>query len=91
MSSMNNIYSNGSSPMNDSNMSNELVNGRQKRKSIKQIDGSSSPQLKKKVLSHVIATNSKTNRTSSNNKVTLVKQQVEQTTKVEDLAFSVRL
>jgi len=88
MSSINNIYSNGSSPMNDSNISNELLNGRQKRKIIKQTDGSSSPQLKKKVLSNVIATNSKTNRTSSNNKVTLVKQQqVEQTTKVEDLAF----
>jgi hypothetical protein len=85
VSSINNIYSNGSSPMNDSNISNELLNGRQKRKSIKQTDGSSSPQLKKKVLSNVIATNSKTNRTNSNNKVTLVKQQVEQTTKVEDL------
>jgi hypothetical protein len=80
--SMNNIYSNNSLSINDSNVSNELTNGRQKRKSIKQIDGSSSPQLKKKILSNVPTTNSKTNRTNSNNKINVNKQQVEQTMKV---------
>jgi hypothetical protein len=82
ISSMNNSYSNGLSAVNEPNPSNDLSNGRQKRKSIKHTDGSSSPQLKKKNLSIVSTTNSKTNRTNSNNKVTVVKQQVEQTTKV---------
>jgi len=68
--------------MNYSNVTNELTNGRQKRKSIKQTDGSSSPQLKKKISSNVTTTNSKTNRTNSNNKVNVTKQQIEQTTKV---------
>jgi hypothetical protein len=76
LSSMNNIYSNNSSS--SINESNELTNGRQKRKSIKQTDGSSSPQLKRKTISNV----TKTNRTSSNNKTTIVKQQAEQTIKV---------
>ncbi|CAF0785522.1 unnamed protein product [Adineta steineri] len=84
ISSINNIYSNGSSSMNDSNTTNELVNGRQKRKSIKHIDDSVSPQSKKKVSSNVTTINTKTTRTSSNNKVTVVKQQIEQTTKTND-------
>jgi hypothetical protein len=70
------------SSVNDSNVSNDLSNGRQKRKSIKQTDGSSSPQLKKKVISNIVTTNSKTSRMSLNNKLTSVKQQIEQTTKV---------
>jgi hypothetical protein len=82
VSSMNNIYSNGLSSMNESNTSNELPNGRQKRKSIKQTDDSSSPQLKKKTLSNVPITNSKTNRTNSNNKLNVPKQQNEQSIKV---------
>jgi len=82
VSSINNIHSNNLSTINDSNVSNDLTNGRQKRKSIKQIDGSSSPQLKKKIPSNVTTTNSKTNRTNSNNKVTVIKQQIEQTMKV---------
>jgi hypothetical protein len=76
--SMNNIYSNNSSAINESNGPNELTNGRQKRKSIKLIDDSSSPRLKRKTVSNV----TKTNRTSSNNKGTVVKQQAEQLIKV---------
>jgi hypothetical protein len=81
-SSMNNIYSTNSSSVNDLNVTHELTNGRQKRKSNKQTDGSASPQLKRKIVSNVTTTNSKPNRTSSNNKGTIVKQQVEQAMKV---------
>ena len=83
MPSMNNIYSLNSPVINETNGSNELTNGRQKRKSIKQADGSSSPQLKKKTTSNVTPTStSKLTRTSSSNRTNGVKQQTEQTTKV---------
>ncbi|UJR25443.1 hypothetical protein I4U23_006790 [Adineta vaga] len=75
VSPINHIHSNGSSSINDPNVSNELVNGRQKRKSIKQPDESSSPQNKKKPV---------TNRISSNNKVTVGKQPVEPITKTNE-------
>jgi hypothetical protein len=92
---MNNIYANNSSSTNDSNVSNDLTNGRQKRKSIKYTDESSSPQLKKKSLSNVTTTttttNSKTSRTNSNNKVTINKQSIEQTTKVKNRCFGTSL
>ena len=79
VSAMNNIYSNNSLSINESNGSNELTNGRQKRKSIKlTADDSPSPRLKRKTVSNV----TKTNRTSSNNKATVVKQQAEQSIKV---------
>ena len=78
VSSMNNTSSNGLLALNDSNLSNDLSNGRQKRKSIKQADGSSSPQLKKKLLLNV----TKTNRTNPNNKI-------ESITKVQVDLFSI--
>ena len=87
ISSMNNTYSNGISSVNESNASNELTNGRQKRKSMKQTDDSSSPQLKRKNLSNVPTTNSRINRTNSNNKLNNIKQQTEQTAKVYDICF----
>jgi hypothetical protein len=80
VSTVNNNHSNNSSSINESNGSNELTNGRQKRKSIKQTDDLSSPRSKKKTTSNV----TRSNRTSSNNKTNVVKQQTEQTSKVEN-------
>ena len=89
VSSMNNVYSNQSSSTNESNGSNELTNGRQKRRSIKHTDDSSSPQMKRKIVSNVSTTtmNLKPNRTSSNSRGSVVKQQIDQTSKVSTVHF----
>ncbi|CAF3336335.1 unnamed protein product [Rotaria socialis] len=89
ITSLNNIYSHEALPINDANTSNDLSNGRQKRKSNKNTDNSlpssssSSSPLKKKINSNLTITNSKSNRNNSNNKLT-IKQQVNQTTKIND-------
>ena len=84
ISSINNTYSNNLSSLNHSNTSNDLSNGRQKRKNIKRSDSSSLPPVKKKIFSNVTITNSKTN---SNNKI-FIKQQVEQMARVIKLYSS---
>ncbi|CAF3737156.1 unnamed protein product [Rotaria magnacalcarata] len=91
ITSLNNIYSHEALPINDANTSNDLSNGRQKRKSNKNTDNSSPPPssssssspLKKKINLNLTITNSKSNRNNSNNKLT-IKQQANQTTKIND-------
>ena len=80
VSTANPNHSNNSSSINEANGSNELTNGRQKRKSIKQTDDSSSAKWNKKPISNV----TRSSRTSSNNKTNVVKQQAEQTIKVKN-------
>ncbi|CAF4090987.1 unnamed protein product, partial [Rotaria magnacalcarata] len=81
ITSLNNIYSHEALPINDANTSNDLSNGRQKRKSNKNTDNSSPPPsssssspLKKKINLNLTITNSKSNRNNSNNKLTIKQQ-----------------
>ena len=82
VTSNNHAHTTNSSSVNETNGSNELTNGRQKRKSIKQTDSSSSPRLKKRMPASIPTTDIRPNRTTSNNKTVLEKQQSEQTNKV---------
>lgn len=78
ISTNNPAHATNSSSTGETNGSNELTNGRQKRKSIKQIDSSSSPRLKRRMPASIPTTDVKPNRTSSNHTKVVEKQQSEQ-------------